>query len=46
LFQFDRFAHLVVEEDKRNQKRGGWYAEMRADRDKLRRAIDEALTKN
>jgi hypothetical protein len=44
-FEFDRFAHLVQEEDKRNQKQGGWYDEMRADRDTLRRAIDEALRK-
>lgn len=44
-FQFDRFAHLVREEDKRNQKRGGWYDEMQADRDALRRALDEAVKK-
>ena len=44
-FDFDRFAHLVQEEDKLNQKQGGWYEEMRTERDKLRRAIDEALMK-
>jgi hypothetical protein len=44
-FDFDRFAHLVQEEDKRNQKRGGWYDEMQADRDALRRALDEAVKK-
>ena len=42
-FEFDRFAHLVQDEDKRNQKQDGWYDEMRADRDDVRRAIDEAL---
>lgn len=44
-FEFDRFAHLVQDEDKRNQKQGGWYSQMRADRDELRRAIDETLKK-
>ena len=44
-FEFDRFAHLVQDEDQRNQKHCGWYNEMRADRDALRRAIDEALKK-
>jgi hypothetical protein len=44
-FEFDRFAHLVQEEDKRNQKQGGWNDEMRADRDTLSRAIDEALNR-
>ena len=44
-FEFDRFAHLVQDEDKRSQKQGGWYSEMRADRDALRRAINEALKK-
>jgi hypothetical protein len=44
-FEFDRFAHLVQDEDKRDQKQSGWYDEMRADRDTLHRAIDEALRK-
>jgi hypothetical protein len=34
-FEFDRFAHLVQPEDRRNQKHGGWYDEVRANRDAL-----------
>jgi hypothetical protein len=44
-FDLDRFAHLVRDEDKRNHKQAGWYDEMRADREALRHAIDEALQK-
>ena len=40
-FDFDRHAHLVQDEDKRSRKQGGWYAEMRAERNAVQRAIQE-----
>lgn len=43
-FGLDRFAHIVEDEDKRWQKKGLWYQEMREDQQKLRHAIDDAVS--
>ena len=44
-FELDPFAHIVREEDKRDQKRSGWYSDMLAARGQFQRALSEELPK-
>jgi hypothetical protein len=44
-FTLDRFAHLVTDQDRRNQKHSQWYQEMRKDGDDFLRRVLEAEPK-
>ena len=41
----DRFAHLVQEQDKKNQKTGPWYKDIREAQEELQRSLQEATAK-